>query len=212
MPVMDGYEALKEIRDIERLRGDDYTYIIALSGNASSEDKQKSLSLGMDYQIAKPYSASEIRKIIEQVALQNNDLMDEEEVEMVEKKCSYSQIYTDEDMQMVLEKVDYDVDFLEVLINKFEVSYRKILDKIRQSRLDNDCVTLKLNIHSLKGELLIFNASYLLENICLLEKMANNNQCDYHNDIFAKLEDDIQELIQNLNLFVEARKQLACEA
>lgn len=51
MPVMDGYEATKEIR---ALPGGDAVPIIALSANAFEEDVQKSLSIGMNAHVAKP--------------------------------------------------------------------------------------------------------------------------------------------------------------
>ena len=51
MPVMDGYEATKAIRE---LPGGSQVIIIALSANAFGEDVQKSLSLGMNAHVAKP--------------------------------------------------------------------------------------------------------------------------------------------------------------
>ena len=53
MPVMDGYEATKAIRNLEdkRLAG---VPIVALSANAFAEDYQHSLDVGMDADIPKP--------------------------------------------------------------------------------------------------------------------------------------------------------------
>ena len=57
MPVMDGYEATREIRkQVPGLKAP----IIALSANAFEEDKQKSRDAGMDDHVAKPVDTREL--------------------------------------------------------------------------------------------------------------------------------------------------------
>jgi CheY-like chemotaxis protein len=51
MPVMDGYEATRAIRQIFPQV---HIPIVALSANAFEEDKQKSIAAGMDDHLAKP--------------------------------------------------------------------------------------------------------------------------------------------------------------
>ena len=52
MPIMDGYEATKMIRQDKKLS---HMKIIALTANASEEDKQKCLESGMNDVVTKPY-------------------------------------------------------------------------------------------------------------------------------------------------------------
>ncbi len=61
MPVVDGYEATKSIRKIEKENKMAPTAIIALTANATDADKQKCLSTGMDDFISKPIK----REIVE---------------------------------------------------------------------------------------------------------------------------------------------------
>lgn len=61
MPVVDGYEATKEIRKIEKENKMPRTAIIALTANATDADKQKCLDTGMDDFISKPIK----REIVE---------------------------------------------------------------------------------------------------------------------------------------------------
>ncbi len=59
MPVMNGYEATRAIRALPRADVKDML-IIALSANASEEDKKMSLQSGMDHHIAKPFDVASL--------------------------------------------------------------------------------------------------------------------------------------------------------
>ena len=57
MPVMDGYEATKAIR---KMYPQARIPVIALSANAFEEDRQKSISSGMDEHLAKPFVVAKV--------------------------------------------------------------------------------------------------------------------------------------------------------
>lgn len=62
MPVMNGYEATKEIRDLER--ADSSIPIIAMTADAFSDDIKKCLDCGMDAHTAKPINVQEIAHLL----------------------------------------------------------------------------------------------------------------------------------------------------
>lgn len=64
MPVLDGYEATKQIRVIEHQSGS-HTPIIAMTANAMAGDREKCLSVGMDDYVAKPVKNEELLGVIE---------------------------------------------------------------------------------------------------------------------------------------------------
>src|SRR5208337_1997733 len=68
MPVMDGYEATRVIRDLERqggLPGRDRLPVIAMTAHAMAGDREKCLDSGMDDYISKPIDSASLHRIIE---------------------------------------------------------------------------------------------------------------------------------------------------
>ena len=64
MPVMDGFEATKQIRKLET--GQQHTLIFALSASASSEIGERSIDAGMDSMMLKPFKFDELLNKIAQ--------------------------------------------------------------------------------------------------------------------------------------------------
>lgn len=65
MPVMDGYEATKTIREYEKKEKLPKTPILALTAYALNEDKQKSLLAGCDDHLIKPIKKKQLLKAIQ---------------------------------------------------------------------------------------------------------------------------------------------------
>ena len=70
MPIMNGYEAAKRIRALER--EDARTVpIIAMTANAFTEDRMRAKEAGMDEHIAKPVDAELLVKVIRKAVEHN---------------------------------------------------------------------------------------------------------------------------------------------
>ncbi|WP_373035591.1 CHASE domain-containing protein [Sulfurimonas sp.] len=64
MPIMNGIEAVKKIREIEIKGSLLPTPIIAVTANAINGDKKRFIEAGMNDYIAKPYSETDIKKVL----------------------------------------------------------------------------------------------------------------------------------------------------
>ena len=64
MPVLDGFEATRELRRREQAQGRPYTPIIALSADAMLENREKARLVGMDEFITKPLELDRLGKMI----------------------------------------------------------------------------------------------------------------------------------------------------
>lgn len=63
MPEMDGLQATKCIRDIEKKQGGN-VFIIGLTGNVYDDDKEKCLKAGMNAYLTKPFEVDEFLKLV----------------------------------------------------------------------------------------------------------------------------------------------------
>jgi len=64
MPVMDGHTATAELRALEGANAQRRAYIIALTADATAENRQRCLESGMDAVVTKPISQSSLRNLI----------------------------------------------------------------------------------------------------------------------------------------------------
>lgn len=67
MPVMDGFNAARSIRSIEKQRGPEtpISLIIALTGLSGSNDEMEALNSGMDLFLTKPVTLKNVSKILD---------------------------------------------------------------------------------------------------------------------------------------------------
>ncbi len=86
MPTMDGYEATREIRDIESKRQVQPVPIIALTAGSDKEDRDRCREAGMTGYLTKPFSISDIKNIVQRHLRQ--DISTIVEPEEVDKKYS----------------------------------------------------------------------------------------------------------------------------
>ncbi|MGR3713521.1 MAG: response regulator [Shimia sp.] len=64
MPVMNGLEAAKEIRDREQDGNDTPSRIIGLTAHSAPEDRQACLDAGMDEHMAKPIKLAVLKSMV----------------------------------------------------------------------------------------------------------------------------------------------------
>ncbi|MBN2789528.1 MAG: response regulator [Candidatus Delongbacteria bacterium] len=175
MPVMDGLEATKNIRNSKNAYNN--IPIIALTASALIGDRKKFLDAGMNDYISKPIDTVELfEKLLYYTSgiPIEKDVLSEKNKEMCGTDTSGDQ-YTllnlkdFEEKKKIFSKDTY-VKILNILIEDID----KKFDTISSSVENDDMSTLKLNTHSLKGIVTNFDVP-LMNELCIeLDNLAIN--------------------------------------
>lgn len=144
MPVMDGFQASKEITHYQKQLGTNIP-IIALTANAMKSDREKCLASGMCSFVAKPFSSeillSTIKQSLEGIPADIN-------LQAVPEQIAPS-ITVDRDILNSL-KNDMGEDF-EELVSAFLQSSQSIIDELLIAQQQDDYPTMQRLAHSMKS-------------------------------------------------------------
>lgn len=147
MPIVDGYEATKQIRESED--GNQHIPIVAMTANALPKDREKCLSIGMDDYISKPLDINLLLEIISKYVPSSCE--DNEE----NKREEISETVNDEKFDNIICKLKTELLFnqkeaLELFIDYFEFLPNAIIELENASK-DNNSELIRGIAHKIKG-------------------------------------------------------------
>ena len=119
MPEMDGLEATRQIRKLEKQTGD-HMPIVAMTAYAIEGDRERCLAAGMDEYVSKPISSEKLFEAIEAL--------------LPRKSYEKSAPETDEqclDKQSLLNAFDHDWNLFKELVDMFTSNYPQMLTTLR---------------------------------------------------------------------------------
>jgi len=138
MPIMDGFEATKLIREFNNS-----IPIIALSAAVMSEDKKLTKEAGMDKHIAKPIDIKEIEDILEQYLKITNIEKENNNNNKVQLDIKYI------DNDDLLKRLNQDSRLAKQLLVQFYENNKNLKEKLIS--LDKNSQEFNKTLHSLKG-------------------------------------------------------------
>ncbi|WP_159876061.1 response regulator [Aquitalea denitrificans] len=156
MPVMDGLEASRHIRQRERDEGLPHLPVIAMTANAMKGDRERCLAAGMDGYVSKPVEAQRLFDEIERVFAGHSPDQDTgpETGQSADTTVADCQLH----YQQTLANCDGDADFLLTLLQAFIRDAALRLDKLRQSLADSKPQDMAMYAHALRGAALSIGA------------------------------------------------------
>ncbi|MBR7889170.1 CHASE domain-containing protein [Marinomonas sp. A79] len=186
MPGMDGLEATRQIRRVERFRS---LPIIAMTANVSQADRQQCFDAGMNDHIGKPL---DIEKMIQSIA-QNTSVLQhdnpkpmaettERKAQMIEKAVnimkqevtSMNQEY--EAVSDVLDRFGGSVELFHSVVEAYREESSALIVSIHQAILEGNHLLVREHLHSLKGASLTLGLSGLAKRLAEWEAILKASQ------------------------------------
>lgn len=154
MPVMDGYEANKIIREKEKSSGR-HLPIIAITAHALKGDKEKCLEARMDGYISKPIKIPKLIEAIRQAVPERN----ESKAETAPNDTSSPELILILALGTILKVFGGDLCWFKEIFDLFEEKYKDYIEPIRTAILENDSKGLERAAHSFKSSISFFKIS-----------------------------------------------------
>jgi len=143
MPIIDGYDATREIRKIEKKRGLHRTPVIAVSAYALKEDKEKSLDAGCDDHLSKPIKKKSLLAILERHIKPGKINTERSETQITEDERNNGE--SSESAAVIVNPV-----FKKVIPGYLE-DLKKEIDAMNAALKTDDFESIKANAHNIKG-------------------------------------------------------------
>ena len=196
MPVMDGFEATKRIRELEEKNGG-HIPIIALTASALVGEKDVFINAGMDDYIIKPLDIKKLFQVI------NRLLNIEKEQHTTVDQNIVNQNPGCIDKKTLLEKYNgYEVVLIKI-INKFFKSAPEMMNKIETDIKELDFASLKMDAHSFKGAIGFFYAQPAVELLVKIEKEAQNKNMENIRKLYSKLSAVMEKIYEELKAIID---------
>ena len=197
MPIMNGYETTKAIRNPETPIKKHDSKIIALTANAMKKDRDKCIQSGMDDYLAKPFNSSDLQKIIMKhlpnITNGPSEVSSGITLEGHKKYEAY-------DRDLLLERMDNDESLCKDLIVSFVGDYNDRFKKMKEAWLNKNMKQMGMLAHSIKG------AASLIE-ACQIKEIASTIEIKSKEGAEKEMNGFIQELEQAFAIFKEAALQ-----
>ena len=207
MPILDGIEAFKKIREYEKSEGVGYTPIVALTANAIKGDKEKFLSLGMDDYMSKPIEMEKLKelfgKFLVQKEINENELEntnaqekvigDEKSEEIIEVQEIETSAQITLDPLKIAGSLGVSENIAKMLISKFKKEIPNDLKELEAFINEEDQSQVKQKAHFIKNSCLNLGLQEICEDIQQIE--TEIKEIDQLKNKFAKLKKELLSIV-----------------
>lgn len=164
MPEMDGYEATKHIRENLKLT----VPIVILTASALRNEKQKSVELGANDYLTKPFAPEQLRACLEEyLGVQAT----------IKETVTSPHVKNEEpgyDVSGLLQMADTGV--IKTIHAMFEKVIPEGLDQLKESAMNKDWEKVKFISHKLKGSLGVIRIHSVLKKMSVVEVLAKEGR------------------------------------
>ncbi len=207
MPVMDGFEATRKIRQQEKLENKgNHLPIIALTANAMQGDEEACLSAGMDDYLSKPFTKAKLIEALNRwltgspTPEQNTAIVTDAENTTKQPQDDAENYQLDQKMLENLRALEKDghTGILSRVINIYLEKSPDLIKDLSSAYTDNDLTLLRRSAHSLKSSSANLGATQLSAVCQEIESLARDNIIDDVEPLLNKAKTTYQSTVQAL--------------
>ena len=214
MPIMDGYDATREIRKSSALAT---LPIISMTANALLRDQQKCLEAGMNDNISKPIDTKQLFQKIAQWVLKETALPHEEfksapihgtnpsQTTLISGSANV-QILASFDFKQSLDRLGGNLEFYYQLLEKFHTNHKDEIGRIRSTLALNDHKAARILVHTLKSAAGNVGALHVSEKAALLENVLGKENLTHIEPLLEQLNTELKDALTSIALFLKNAK------
>jgi signal transduction histidine kinase/DNA-binding response OmpR family regulator/HPt (histidine-containing phosphotransfer) domain-containing protein len=155
MPVMDGYEATRIIRDPQSNVQDHHVNVIAMTANVMKGDRQKCLDTGMNDHIGKPLSIKSLEKMLSKWLEKNPNNQNEVEIntEIDTQNSPPDNIKTSKIFNEVspMKRLGGDKDILLLVMKQSLIDIPSQIQILKENLLSENSTAVNRSAHTIKS-------------------------------------------------------------
>ncbi len=182
MPLMDGFEASRRIREWEN--GNRHTYIVALTASYMPEEGQKLFAAGIDKYISKPFEVEHIHELLSIIARSEHFTPAAEHFKIEGFSANNGVL----DVQKGLRQIGWDIKTYSELLNDFIQELPGRISSLEQMLQQKEMASLALEAHNLKGVSANLGALQLSGYASKLDKQSNEGYTDQCQNIITDIQ------------------------
>ena len=210
MPIMDGYDATREIRKDPAFTS---LPIISMTANALLRDQQKCLQAGMNDNISKPIDTNQLFQKILQWVVRDKLIYADESTPVGQPTprsknkftLNSSDLYQLEsfDFSSSLDRLGGNEEFYYRLLEKFYHNHFDEIARIRHSLSADDLKTAKILSHTLKSAASNIGALSVSEAANLLEYEIDENRVGNIETLMKQLEKTLDDALTSISRYLK---------
>ena len=194
MPEMDGFEALRAIRQREHEAGTSRTPIVALTAHATRDDEERCLAAGFDGYLAKPFRSRQLFEAISaNLPSQHTHGALSAEVGARDTRL---------DWEGALATVDGDRELLGKVVQGFLGQQASLVAELRDALRTSNLGIVQRVAHTIGGSLRLFEGSQVVERAEQLEEVCRAGSSDHVEQAWRALEVELDAVVPELHGFV----------
>ncbi|MBF0473391.1 MAG: response regulator, partial [Nitrospirae bacterium] len=196
MPIMDGFEATRRIREDNR---NSQLPIIAMTANAMAGDKEKCIDSGMNDHVAKPIDVNNLFVTLGRW-IKPKSTSNIIEISAVTQSSDES-VPDIEGLETVktLERVGGNIKLLRKLITRFVETQGDVMERIKSALDKNDIETAVREAHTIKGLAGNIGADKMFKLSGSVEGMIKNAKPDNLSEALAEMGQELDDLLKRIN-------------